>query len=145
MSHVRNGWLTSVMLTTRAAAAAIDRMTIGLIVLTMTCAFSFGAIVTAALADDAHVTCVAHGLYNGASTSDGSFFARVETGCGNGTRHCDIYVSDVFKGGISTAGAGTCSSWSRDYGNYTECAGSAHVDYSGVFARHAHNSPGYCG
>lgn len=108
------------------------------------CAFSFGAIVKVALADSYHVACVAHGFLSGESRSDGSFFARVEAGCGGGSRSCDIFVNDSFKAGVASAGSSTCNAWSRNYGNYTECAGSAHVDYSGAFGRHAHNAPGYC-
>lgn len=119
-------------------------MTLGLVLLTLLTAFSFGAIVKAAFADY-HVNCVGHGFAPGANPSDGSFFSRVETGCGSSTRNCDIYVSGAFKGGASVGGSATCNAWSNAYGAYRECAGSAHVDYVGVFTRHAHNADSYCG
>src|SRR4051812_43058007 len=54
----------------------------GVLLLALLCAASFGAIVRVALAvDNYHVTCVEHGFYGGASTTDGSFFSRVDSGC----------------------------------------------------------------
>jgi hypothetical protein len=39
-----------------------NRLSFGLVLLALLCAFSFGAIVKVATADSYHVTCVAHGI-----------------------------------------------------------------------------------
>ena len=120
------------------------RLTPALLLLTLLCAFSFGAIVRVAFADDYHVTCVGHGFVHGASQTDGSFFARVELGCGGGTRSCDLFVSGNYIGGLSVGNA-TCNAWSRDYGNYTECHGTAHLTFVPNFNEHVHKASNWCG
>jgi len=115
-----------------------------MLALTLACAFSFGAIVTLAFADDYHNNCVGHGYLHGASQTDGSFFSRVETGCGSGSRHCDIFVFGSFVGGMSV-GAGTCNAWSRNYGSYTECGSTAHVEFQPYFGEHVHKASNWCG
>jgi hypothetical protein len=118
----------------------------GLVLLAVLSAFSFGAIVRVALADNYHTACVGHGFVSGASQSDGSFFSRIEPGCGSTYRQCSIYVSGSYMGAQSVSDTGTsCNAWSRDFGDFTECAGSAHVTDPGVFSNHAHNAPGWCG
>jgi hypothetical protein len=120
------------------------RLTPSLLALALVCAFSFGAIVKIAFADDYHVTCVGHGYVHGASQTDGSFFARVESGCGSNWRSCDIYVWGNHIGGL-TVGDAMCSAWSRDYGDYTECASTAHVEFNGQFSEHVHKASNWCG
>src|ERR1044072_2628432 len=115
-----------------------------LLALAVLCAFSFGAIVRLAFTDDYHVNCVGHGFINGSSTSDGSFFSRVESGCGSGWRTCDIYVSGWYIGGYTTNG-GTCNAWSRTWGDFTECRSTAHLSFPGVFSEHVHKSSNWCG
>ena len=108
--------------------------------------FLWGAAVKAALADHYHVACVGHGFVHGESTGDGSFFARVEPGCGSTLRQCDLYTNGSFKGGVSVSGTGTtCNAWSRNFGNYSECASTAHVSSSGVFSHHVHKAHNWCG
>ena len=106
--------------------------------------FAWGAIVRVALADHYHVACVGHGFVHGDVTTDGSFFSRVEAGCGSTYRTCALYVSGSFVGDTSVT-TGTCNLWSRSLGNYTECAGTAHVYSSGVFASHVHKAHNWCG
>jgi hypothetical protein len=120
------------------------RLTTPLLLMTLVCAFSFGAIVRLAFADDYHVTCVGHGFVHGSSQTDGSFFARVETGCGSGTRSCDLYVSGSYIGGMSVGNA-TCNAWSRDFGDYTECHGTAHLTFVPNFNEHVHKASNWCG
>jgi hypothetical protein len=119
------------------------RLTPTLLLMTLVCAFSFGAIVRLAFADDYHVTCVGHGFVHGSSQTDGSFFARVENGCGSGTRDCDIYVSGSYVGGLSVGGY--CSAWSNDYGAYTECHATAHLTFIPYFNEHVHKASNWCG
>ena len=90
-----------------------------------------------------HTTCVGHGFVAGSSPTDGSFFSRVETGCGSGSRDCDIYNWGSFKGGLSTTTT-TCNAWSNNYGSYTECASYAKVNFPGQFSQHNHTPDGYC-
>ncbi|WP_324340303.1 hypothetical protein [Baekduia sp.] len=118
----------------------------GLVLLALVCAFSFGAIVRVALADNYHTACVGHGFVSGASQSDGSFFSRIEPGCGSTYRECSIYVYGSYVGSQSVGDTGTsCNSWSRDFGNFTECASSARVYDPAAFSTHYHNAPGWCG
>jgi hypothetical protein len=127
-------------------AATRSRFTRPLLLLLVLCAFSFGAIVRMAFADSYHVTCVGHGFDAGASQTDGSFFARVETGCGSTYRHCALYTSGNWDGEQDTYDAGTtCNAWSRSFGAYSECASSAHVSDQGVFSEHTHVAPNWCG
>lgn len=107
------------------------------------CAFSFGAIVTFAFANDYHSNCVGHGHLHGSSWTDGSFFSRVEAGCGSGSRRCDIYVWGGYVGGLSV-GAATCNAWSRDWGSYTECASTAHTKFLPYFGEHVHKASNWC-
>ena len=122
----------------------LPRLTGGLLLLTLVCAFSFGAIVQLALADDYHVNCVGHGYVHGSSQTDGSFFSRVEAGCSSGSRQCNIYVFGSFVGGLSVGNA-TCNAWSRTWGNYTECGSTAHVEFQPYFGSHVHKASNWCG
>jgi hypothetical protein len=111
----------------------------------LVCAFSFGAIVRVALADY-HTSCVGHGFVHGGSQTDGSFFGRVEPGCGSTYRSCDLYTWGAWDGGQAVAGtAATCSAWSRDFGSFTECASTTHVYNQGVFSNHVHLADNWCG
>jgi hypothetical protein len=120
------------------------RFTPVLLALTLFCAFSFGAIVTLAHADDYHTNCVGHGFLHGGSQTDGSFFSRVEAGCGGGSRRCDIYVWGNYVGGL-TVGDATCNAWSRNWGNYTECAATSHTKFLPYFDDHVHKASNWCG
>ena len=115
-----------------------------MLLLTLLCAFSFGAIVRLAFADDYHVTCVGHGYLHGASQTDGSFFSRVELGCGGGTRSCDLFVYGNYIGGFSVGNA-TCTAWSRYFGDYTECASTSHTRFVPYFNEHVHKASNWCG
>jgi hypothetical protein len=122
------------------------RLALGVVLLALFSAFSFGAIVRVALADHWHTNCVAHGFMHGDSTTDGSFFARVEPGCGSTLRRCELYTHGSFDGDVTVAGTtATCSAWSRAFGDYTECASTAHVYSSGVFNEHVHKAHNWCG
>jgi hypothetical protein len=117
-----------------------------LVLFALFCAFSFGAIVHVAFATSYHVTCVGHGFQSGSSTTDGSFFSRVQAGCGSTNRHCAIYTSGSWVGTQDIFDSTTtCNAWSRDFGNFTECASSAHVSNAGVFSLHTHVAPNWCG
>ena len=122
------------------------RLTTPLLLLVLLCAFSFGALVRVAFADHYHVACVGHGFVHGNSLTDGSFFARVDAGCGSTLRTCDLYTSGSWIGGVSVGGTtATCTAWSIDYGSsYTECASTAHVASSGVFSSHVHRASNWC-
>lgn len=116
----------------------------GLVALVLACAFSFGAIVELALADDYHVNCVGHGFLQGASQTDGSFFSRVEAGCGSGARDCDLFTWGSFVGGLTTT-VSTCNAWSRDWGDYTECASTSHTEFQPYSNEHVHKASDWCG
>jgi hypothetical protein len=116
----------------------------GIVLLAVLCAFSFGAIVKVALASSYHVTCVGHGFVEGGSQTDGSFFSRVDGGCGSSYRTCAIYSYNTVRGSQTAFDSGTCNTWSRDFGDYTECASSARVSNAGVFSDHTHNAPNWC-
>jgi hypothetical protein len=107
--------------------------------------FLWGAVVKVALAEHYHVNCVGHGFVHGESTTDGSFFARVEAGCGSTFRRCDLYTNGSFIGGSSASGSLTCNLWSRSLGSYTECASTAHVYSAGLFSDHVHKAHNWCG
>jgi hypothetical protein len=107
--------------------------------------FAWGAIVTVALADHYHVACVGHGFVHGESTTDGSFFARVEAGCGSPERRCALYAFGSLVGSQTVGGSQTCNYWSRSAGNYSECGSTAHTWSSGVFSSHVHKAHNYCG
>jgi len=108
--------------------------------------FAWGAMVKVALAQHYHVNCVGHGLVHGSSTTDGSFFARVEAGCGSTSRRCELYTHGSFDGGETVSGTTTtCNAWSRSFGDFTECASTAHVYSAGVFADHVHLAHNWCG
>jgi len=116
-----------------------------LVALVVTCAVSFGAITQIAWASHHyHVNCVPHGFVHGSDTSDGSFYSRVEYGCGSGTRQCAIYNYGSFVARVIVGGSSTCNAWSYNYGSYTECASSAHVGYDGVFSEHGHLAANWC-
>lgn len=115
-----------------------------LLVLALVCSFSFGAIVRIAAADY-HVTCVGHGFVHGGSLNDGSFFGRVDPGCGSTLRNCYLYNYGSYFGGQTVTGStATCNVWSRSFGNYVECASTTHVDSRGVFSLHVHKASNWC-
>jgi hypothetical protein len=119
---------------------------VGVVLLALLCAISFGAMVHVAFGASYHVTCVGHGFEEGGSQTDGSFFARVDPGCSSTYRVCSIYSGGNFQGSQSVFDSySTCSAWSRDFGNFTECASSAHTYDQGVFSEHAHTAPNWCG
>ncbi|HEX8103882.1 MAG TPA: hypothetical protein VF533_14795 [Solirubrobacteraceae bacterium] len=108
-------------------------------------AFSWGAAVRVALADHYHTNCVGHGLVHGDSLTDGSYFSRVEAGCGSPYRRCDIYSGGAFVGSATVSGTtATCNLWSRNYPNTVECMSAARVYSQGVFADHYHNAHNWC-
>jgi hypothetical protein len=121
-------------------------MSRGVLLLALLCAVSFGAIVRVALAgDNYHVTCVEHGFYGGSDTTDGSYFARVNAGCSSTYRYCGIMAGayEVGSDELYTS-TGTCNSWSRTYGDYTECVGGANLNDPGSFSQHYHLFSGSC-
>jgi hypothetical protein len=133
---------------TRAAHAdERRRLTTPLVVLALVCAFSFGAIVRIAIADVSfHTTCVGHGFVHSTSLTDGSFFARVDPGCSSTLRTCDLYTYGTFDGGQTVTGTTAyCNAWSFDFGDFTECASTAHVFDDGVFSSHVHKATNWCG
>jgi hypothetical protein len=107
--------------------------------------FVWGAAVRVALADHYHVNCLGHGFVHGEVSYDGSFFARVEQGCGSTLRRCELYTNGSFIGGQVVAATGTCNAWSRNYGNYSECNSTAHVYAKDVFSEHVHKAHNWCG
>jgi hypothetical protein len=117
---------------------------LGLVLLALLCAFSFGAIVKAATAVSYHTTCVAHGFVEGGSMSDGSYFSRIDSGCGSTFRKCYIYSFGTVRGSQTAYDTGICNAWSRDFGDYLECAGQARTYDQGVFSDHFHNAPNWC-
>lgn len=125
--------------------SAKSRVTVPLLVLALVCSFSFGAIVRIAVADY-HTTCVGHGFVHGGSLTDGSFFGRVEPGCGSTLRNCHLYSWGSYIGGQTVTGStATCNAWSWNFGNYTECASTTHVSNQGVFSNHVHKASNWCG
>ena len=117
-----------------------------LLVLLVAVGFLWGAIVKVALADHYHVACVGHGFVHGESTGDGSFFARVEAGCGSSSRECRLYAWGSLVGSQTVSGSTTtCNYWSRTDGNHSECGSTAHTWSSGVFSSHVHKAHNYCG
>jgi hypothetical protein len=123
------------------------RFSVGVVVLALFVAFSFGAIARYATADNYHVTCVGHGFVSGSSQSDGSFFARVEHGCSSTSRTCAVYTYGSFQGSQSQYDLWSdCSAWSRDFNpSLIECASAAHLSDPVAFSDHAHAAPGWCG
>src|SRR4051812_46652280 len=80
----------------------------GVLLLALLCAASFGAIVRVALAvDNYHVTCVEHGFYGGSSTTDGSFYSRVDSGCSTTYKLCAITSYGVERGRAEALTSGT--------------------------------------
>jgi hypothetical protein len=129
-----------------AEHASPRRLTTPLLLLVLFCAFSFGALVHIAFAVSYHTTCVGHGFVHGNSLTDGSFYGRVEPGCGSTLRTCNLYSSGSFIGGqVVTGSTATCTAWSRDFGDFTECASTTHVESSGVFSDHVHLASNWCG
>jgi hypothetical protein len=110
-------------------------------------AIGLGFAAHVAFANHYHTNCVGHGFVHGSSTNDGSFFARVEGGCGNpGAKACVLYYYGSPYGSSSWVPSGngaTCDAWSI-YGG-TECGGSAHVDFDSVFVSHEHLAHNWCG
>jgi hypothetical protein len=122
-----------------------DRLSFGVLLLALLCAFSFGAIVRAAMADPSyHVNCVGHGFIEGGSQTDGSFFSRVDDGCNSPNRTCGIYSYNAYRGSATAYGNAICQAWSRTFGDYTECAGTAYTYSANVFSAHFHYAPNRC-
>jgi hypothetical protein len=127
-------------------ATTRNELSRGLVLLAVLCAFSFGAIVKVAFAVDYHVTCVGHGFVSGGSLTDGSFFSRVDAGCGSTYRNCAIYTGGVFQGDQTVFDSGTtCNAWSNSFGTLTECASTAHVSDPAAFSDHVHLPSNWCG
>jgi hypothetical protein len=100
----------------------------------------------AAVGNHYHTTCVGNGFVHGSSTTDSSYHARVESdgvlgGCGDGSRVCDLYTWDVYRGGEVAYDPATCNFW---VGTGTECASEAHVDFNGTWASHTHYAHNWC-
>jgi hypothetical protein len=114
------------------------------LVIVLCTGFLWGAAVKIAMAEHYHVACVGHGFVHGDSTTDGSFFARVESGCGGGARECKLYTNGSHVGSLTTTGGTICNLWSRNFGNFTECASTAHTWGSGIFSSHVHKAHNYC-
>jgi hypothetical protein len=127
-------------------AIALD-VPAGVVLLALICAFSFGYIWKAATADPYHTTCVGHGIVQGASTTDGSFFSRIEAGCSAVYRYCGVGVSPSGIVGAQDAygNTSTCNAAARDYGSFTECHGYADVYNQGIFSEHNHLAVNWCG
>jgi hypothetical protein len=132
-------------MTSRTPTATGAKPSLRLLLVILVTGFLWGAVVKVALADHYHVACVGHGFVHGDVTTDGSFFARVEAGCGSTYRQCDLYTNGSFIGGSSASNNLTCNLWSRSLGNYTECASTAHTYSAGVFANHVHKAHNWCG
>ncbi len=130
-----------------STSGSATRRTTPLLVLALICAFSFGAIVRVAVADVSyHTACVGHGFVHGGSLTDGSFFGRVEPGCGSTLRNCHLYTYGSHDGGQTVTGtSATCNAWSRTFGDFSECASTTHVDSQGVFSNHVHKASNWCG
>lgn len=105
-------------------------------------AFAAGAPATA---DHFHVNCNGHGFVHGEDTNDGSFFSRVDGGPCHNSSSCSLYQFSSFLGGAAAAAGYTCNNWSRNYGNYQECPGSASVELATRFDRHRHYAHNWCG
>ncbi len=120
---------------------------VGVLLLAALCAFSFGMLVKVAVADPYHTTCVGHGIVQGASTTDGSFFSRIENGCSATYRYCGVGVSPSgVVGSVEVYGnTTTCNATARDYGDFTECHGYADVYNSAIFSQHNHLASNWCG
>jgi hypothetical protein len=107
-------------------------------------AFAFLARPAPSPAVEYHTNCVGHGWVAGASPSDGSAFSRIETGCGSTARECKLYNWGVYLGSQTTTTT-TCNAWLMTYGNYTECASYAKVNFPAQWSEHNHTPDGYCG
>jgi hypothetical protein len=119
---------------------------VGVVLLALLCAVAFGAMVHVAFAVSYHTTCVGHGFEPGGSQTDGSFFSRVDNGCSSTWRECAIYSGGSYVGSqVAADSYSVCSAWSRDFGNFTECASTAHTNNPGVFSDHVHTAPNWCG
>lgn len=90
-----------------------------------------------------HTTCVGHGFVAGSSPTDGSFFSRIETGCGTTARTCKIYNWGTYIGDDTTTTT-TCNAWSNSFGSYTECASYAKLYFPAAFSEHNHTPDNYC-
>lgn len=128
----------------RSSRPAARRRT-PLIVLALICSFSFGAIARVAVADHYHTNCVGHGFVHGNYLTDGSFYGRVEPGCGSSLRNCHLYTWGSYIGGQTVTGTtAMCNAWSWSFGSFTECASTAHVDSRYVFSGHVHKAHNWC-
>jgi hypothetical protein len=106
-----------------------------------------------AVADHFHsYNQTSHGLVHGSSTTDASFFARVET-LGINTNYCIVgdtsFPGTWYNGGYytTTLGSTTCSQWSQAYyvGSWNECRGVANVAKDGFVSTHNHFAHNYSG
>jgi|SRR5215218_7407099 len=127
---------------THPSIARPQRGVVLLAIVVLLAAASFGALVhVARAADNTHVACVYHGFVAGASDTDGSFFSRISPGCSSSWRQCSIYSYSTLRGYQTVYDTtSTCSSWSRDYGDYTECASAAGVSNPAAFGDHQHGA-----
>jgi hypothetical protein len=132
-------------MTSKAPAKPDAKLSLRFLLIILLAGFAWGAVVKVALADHYHVACVGHGFVHGESTTDGSFFSRVEPGCGSTFRQCQLYSNGSFVGSSSAGGNLTCNLWSRSIGNFTECASTAHTYSAGVFSNHVHKAHNWCG
>ncbi len=113
--------------------------------LALVASFAFSAVVRVAFADHYHTNCVGHGFVHGGDTGDGSFFSRIETGCGSSYRRCEIYSNFTWRGTEIAPDSGTtCNAWSQHFGSYNECASYAKVYNPGVFSEHNHTAHNWC-
>ena len=106
----------------------------GLTVLLLVAAFSFSAIATAAFAAHFHAyacdgNCsVGHGLVHGSSTTDGSFFSRVDAHTSPwdyGSQDCWVYQQITLIDHTVGAFGGGCNTWSGGTGLWNETQGRA--------------------
>jgi hypothetical protein len=120
---------------------------VGVLLLAALCAFSFGMVVKTAMASSYHTTCVGHGIVQGGSLTDGSYFSRIEAGCSATYRWCGVGVSPSGVVGAQEAygNVDTCNAAARDFGDFTECHGYADVYNAGIFSEHNHLASNWCG
>lgn len=131
----------------------VARLTRGTVLLTLLTSFMIGAFVKVALGNHYHSTNgISHGFVHGSSMTDGSFFARVESG--TAPRSCQI-DSISNPGGYRTLTYGdyttTCNLWSLSiWQSATEClyradnyAGSSSLSLG--FGWHVNRPDNYCG
>jgi hypothetical protein len=109
----------------------------GLLVLLLVAAFSFSAITSAALAAHFHAyACdggcsIGHGVVHGDSTTDGSFFSRIDAHAsgipGSFWSTCALYANLTHLGSEETPYGQGCSPWSGGTGFWNESQARATV------------------